>query len=195
MSRQIYLVDDDEAFRFSLSFLLEGEGYSVSSFESAEAFLAAGPPQPAACLLSDIRMPGMSGLQLQDELARRRIALPLVFLTAHGDVPMAVEAMRKGARHFLEKPFSDARILEVIDDLLADAAAPAPDPVAERIAALSLRERQVLDRVVAGKLNKTIADELEISIKTVELHRARMMDKMQTKSLAELIRMTARHLT
>lgn len=194
MSRQIYLVDDDDAFRFSLTFLLEGEGYSVSGFDSAERFLAECQPRPAACLLSDIRMPGMSGLQLQDELMRRRIALPLVFLTAHGDVPMAVEAMRKGARHFLEKPFSDQRILEVIDDALASSAA-AADPVAERIAALTLRERQMLDRVVAGKLNKTIADELDISIKTVELHRARMMDKMQTKSLAELIRMTARHLT
>ncbi len=194
MSRQVYLVDDDDAFRFSLTFLLEGEGYSVSGFDSAERFLTECQPQPAACLLSDIRMPGMSGLQLQDELMRRRIALPLVFLTAHGDVPMAVEAMRKGARHFLEKPFSDQRILEVIDDALASSAA-AADPVAERIAALTLRERQMLDRVVAGKLNKTIADELDISIKTVELHRARMMDKMQTKSLAELIRMTARHLT
>ncbi len=107
---------------------------------------------------------------------------------------MAVEAMRKGARHFLEKPFSEQHILQVIDDALASNAA-AADPVAERIASLTLRERQMLDRVVAGKLNKTIADELEISIKTVELHRARMMDKMQTKSLAELIRMTARHLT
>lgn len=192
MSRQIYLVDDNDAFRFSLTFLLEGEGYHVSGFDSAERFLAECQPQPTACLLSDIRMPGMSGLQLQDELMRRRIVLPLVFLTAHGDVPMAVEAMRKGARHFLEKPFSEQHILQVIDDALACSAA---DPVAERIAALTLRERQMLDGVVAGKLNKTIADELEISIKTVELHRARMMDKMQTKSLAELIRMTARHLT
>lgn len=192
MTGRVYLVDDDDDFRFSLVFLLEGEGYAVEAFASAECFLAASLPAGPACLLSDIRMPGMSGLQLQDELAKRKLALPLVFMTAHGDVPMAVEAMRKGASHFLEKPFSDQRILDIIRDALAPEAE--PDPVAGRIAALSLRERQLLDRVVAGKLNKTIADELDISIKTVELHRARMMDKMQARSLAELIRMTARHL-
>ncbi len=194
MTGRVYLVDDDADFRFSLVFLLEGEGYAVEAFASAERFLAATLPAGPACLLSDIRMPGMSGLQLQDELAKRKLALPLVFMTAHGDVPMAVEAMRKGASHFLEKPFSDQRILDIIRDALEQAPDAAPDPVAGRIAALSLRERQLLDRVVAGKLNKTIADELDISIKTVELHRARMMDKMQARSLAELIRMTARHL-
>ena len=188
----VHVVDDDEALRDSLRWLLEGHGFEVRAHASATAFLQSGPPQPGSVLLLDVRMPGMTGMQLQDELAMRGITSPIIFITGHGDVPMAVEAVKKGAFDFLEKPFNDEQLVALIrraadQDVVkqgAEARRSAGDP---RLQSLTAREREVLERVVAGKLNKSIADELGISIKTVEVHRARVMEKMQAKSLAELI--------
>jgi FixJ family two-component response regulator len=186
----VYLVDDNDAFRESTAWLLETAGYQVQAFASGAEFLDAhaGAPHPGAhCLVSDIRMPQMSGLQLQEELNRRGARLPLVFVTAHGDVPLAVEAMRKGASNFLEKPFSDEALIEAVEVALA-AARSAGGAEAELLARLSPREKQVLDLVVASKPNKIIADILGISIKTVELHRANMMHKLGVRSLPELMK-------
>ncbi len=186
----IYLVDDNDAFRESTAWLLETAGYQVQAFASGPEFLDAhaGARHPGACcLVSDIRMPQMSGLQLQEELIKRGARLPLVFVTAHGDVPLAVEAMRKGASNFLEKPFSDEALTEAVEVALA-AARSAGGAEAELLARLSPREKQVLDLVVASKPNKIIADILGISIKTVELHRANMMHKLGVRSLPELMK-------
>ena len=195
---RVYLVDDNDGFRDSTAWLLETAGFQVEAFASGQAFVDAyGGERHGAgneCLVSDIRMPQMSGLQLQGELARRGITLPLVFVTAHGDVPLAVEAMRKGAANFLEKPFSDDAIVGAIRAALASAhghgAVGAHD---ERLARLSPRERQVLDLVVASKPNKIIADILGISIKTVELHRANMMQKLGVRSLPDLMKVALSH--
>lgn len=185
----VYLVDDNDAFRESTAWLLETAGYQVQAFASGPEFLAAlstaRHPGPQ-CLVSDIRMPEMSGLQLQEELNRRGARLPLVFVTAHGDVPLAVEAMRKGASNFLEKPFSDEALTSAVDVALASARGSGGG--AELLAKLSPREKQVLDLVVASKPNKIIADILGISIKTVELHRANMMHKLGVRSLPELMK-------
>lgn len=188
----VHVVDDDEALRDSLRWLLEGHGFEVKSHPSATAFLESPPPQPGSVLLLDVRMPGMTGMQLQDELAGRGINSPIIFITGHGDVPMAVEAVKKGAFDFLEKPFNDEQLVALIRRAAhqdaerqgLEARRTAGDA---RLQTLTAREREVLERVVAGKLNKSIADELGISIKTVEVHRARVMEKMQAKSLAELI--------
>lgn len=195
---RVYLVDDNDGFRDSTSWLLETAGFEVESFASGPAFLEAyaGSRHGDAreCLVSDIRMPGMSGLQLQDELRRRGIGLPLVFVTAHGDVPLAVEAMRKGASNFLEKPFSEEALVEALRTALAHARSRGSGGMAnELLAKLSPRERQVLDLVVASKPNKIIADILGISIKTVELHRANMMGKLGVRSLPELMKVALGH--
>ena len=195
-STQVYLVDDNDGFRDSTAWLLETAGFEPLAFDSGAAFLAAydGQRRGAAdeCLESDIRMPQMSGLQLQEELARRGIRLPLVFVTAHGDVPLAVEAMRKGASNFLEKPFTDEALLQAIRTAVAARREQAPAQ-GEALARLSPRERQVLDLVVASKPNKIIADILGISIKTVELHRANMMSKLGVRSLPELMKVALGH--
>lgn len=186
----VYLVDDNDAFRESTAWLLETAGYQVQAHASGADFLEAyaGAPHPGArCLVSDIRMPQMSGLQLQEELVKRGLRLPLVFVTAHGDVPLAVEAMRKGASNFLEKPFSDQALIEAVEVALATARA-GSGAEAALLARLSPREKQVLDLVVASKPNKIIADILGISIKTVELHRANMMHKLGVRSLPELMK-------
>ena len=225
MSRTILLVDDNDDFRESAVWLLEALGYAVHAFGSPAAFLDA-PTLPApdaadVCLLLDVRMPGLSGLQVHDALLARDIGWPVVYMTGHGDVPLAVEAMQKGACSFLEKPFQDAvleRTLELAFERAArergsrSASAPPQDHVAapeaaERTApaetvgspldpayermleSLTPRERQVLDLVVAGLLNKTIGDRLGISIKTVELHRSRVMQKMGARSFADLMRL------
>ena len=191
----VYIVDDDDAIRDSLAFLLEASGISVEAYATAADFLERYRINERACLVLDIRMPGMSGMELQDVLIERGIRLPLIFITGHGDVPMAVEALKKGAVDFIEKPFNDNALLALIDRALRQQQALQED-TQQRSAALARvhtftpREREVMDMVVTGKLNKTIADQLGISIKTVEAHRARVMEKMQAKSLADLIQMT-----
>lgn len=189
---RVHLVDDNDGFRESTAWLLETAGFEVESYPSAGAFLDSRverpPPGTVECLVSDIRMPQMSGVQLQEELRRRGDAIPLVFVTAHGDVPLAVEAMRKGAANFLEKPFGDEVLVDAINAALARARG-----ASEALARLSPRERQVLDLVVASKPNKIIADILGISIKTVELHRANMMNKLGVRSLPDLMKVALGH--
>ncbi|HVI59416.1 MAG TPA: response regulator [Luteimonas sp.] len=195
---RVYLVDDNAGFRDSTAWLLETAGFEAVPFASGPEFIEAyGGDRHGAepeCLVSDIRMPQMSGLQLQDELQRRGIVLPLVFVTAHGDVPLAVEAMRKGASNFLEKPFGEDALVEAIRAALARArSGGAVGASGECLGKLSPRERQVLDLVVASKPNKIIADILGISIKTVELHRANMMTKLGVRSLPELMKVALGH--
>jgi FixJ family two-component response regulator len=195
---RVYLVDDNAGFRDSTAWLLETAGFEAVPFASGPEFIEAyGGDRHGAepeCLVSDMRMPQMSGLQLQDELLRRGVVLPLVFVTAHGDVPLAVEAMRKGAANFLEKPFSEDALVDAIRAALASARNHgAVGAVGESLARLSPRERQVLDLVIASKPNKIIADILGISIKTVELHRANMMSKLGVRSLPELMKVALGH--
>ena len=194
---RVYLVDDNDGFRDSTAWLLETAGYQVQAYASGPEFLEAwdaGRAAGEACLVSDIRMPRMSGLQLQDELSRRGSTLPLVFVTAHGDVLLAVEAMRKGATNFLEKPFGDDTLIEAIRAALANARNRGDGAVnSAALERLSPRERQVLDLVVASKPNKIIADILGISIKTVELHRSNMMNKLGVRSLPELMKVALGH--
>ena len=196
---RVYLVDDNDGFRDSTAWLLETAGYEVEAFASGAAFLEAYAGnrhgEASECLVSDIRMPQMSGLQLQDELTRRGIQLPVVFVTAHGDVPLAVEAMRKGASNFLEKPFSEDALIDALRTALANARnrGNGGGMANELLGKLSPRERQVLDLVVASKPNKIIADILGISIKTVELHRANMMSKLGVRSLPELMKVALGH--
>lgn len=195
---RIWLVDDNDGFRDSTAWLLETAGFEVLAHASGREFLDAYAAQrhgaAEECLVSDIRMPQMSGLQLQEELLRRGSTLPIVFVTAHGDVPLAVEAMRKGASNFLEKPFGDDTLVEAIRAAMASARNRGDGAVnSEALARLSPRERQVLDLVVASKPNKIIADILGISIKTVELHRANMMNKLGVRSLPELMKVALGH--
>jgi FixJ family two-component response regulator len=190
--QKIYIIDDDEALRDSLVWLLESSGYRVAAFDSAEAFLAAWSEAFTGCLVLDVRMPGMSGLELFEELTRRHSLLPVIFITGHGDVPMAVSALKKGAADFIEKPFSDRDILALIEQCLATEREQRGKRRQEadthrRLGLLTQREREVLELIIAGKLNKQIADVLGISIKTVEVHRARVMEKMAAHSLAELV--------
>ncbi len=188
----VFVVDDDEAMRDSLHWLLESMEFQVATFASGEEFLAAYDPRQAGCLVLDVRMPGMSGLELHDRLNASGVILPIVFITGHGEVPMAVAALKKGAVDFIEKPFAERDLLEVIERCLAlDATRRREHAERERarhkLAALTPREREVLDMVVAGRLNKIIADSLEISIKTVEVHRARVMEKLEARSVADLV--------
>jgi len=188
----VYVVDDDEAVRDSLQFLLEPT-YRVATFDSAEAFLGRYDPKAIACLILDVRMPGMSGLQLQDELLARGSHLPVVFITGHGDVPMAVATMKKGAADFIEKPFEQQALKDMVERMLERAREDAARIERERmnaslLARLTPREQQVLERIVAGRLNKQIADDLGISIKTVEAHRANIMDKLKAGTVADLMR-------
>ena len=189
----VYVVDDDEAVRDSLQWLLEGKDYRVRCFESAEAFLARYDPREIACLIADIRMHGMTGLELQDKLIERKSPLPIVFITGHGDVPMAVETMKKGALDFIQKPFDESALVNVVERMLEHARSSYADQqqAATRDALLSKltgRESQVLERIVAGRLNKQIADDLGISIKTVEAHRANIMEKMGANTVADLLK-------
>lgn len=188
----IHIVDDDEAFRDSLVWLLESHDYQVVCHDSAEALLAAFVPRGVGCLIVDIRMPGMSGLELYEELIARDNPWPVIFITGHGDVPMAVQAVKRGAHDFLEKPFNQQALLDAVESALAiSRSRQAHDAVLgqfeERLASLTTREREVLDKVVDGKMNKVIADDLGISIKTVEAHRGKMMDKMGARSIADLV--------
>ena len=189
----VYVVDDDEAVRDSLQWLLEGKDYRVRCFDSAETFLSRYDPREVACLLVDIRMPGISGLELQDRLIERKSPLPVVFITGHGDVPMAVTTMKKGAMDFIPKPFKEEELLSVVERMLDQAREAFADfqHAANRDALmgkLTARESQVLERIVAGRLNKQIADDLGISIKTVEAHRANIMEKLNANTVADLLK-------
>lgn len=191
---RVHIVDDDDAMRDSLKWLLESRGLSVELYPSAEAFLAAFNREFCGCLVLDVRMPGMSGLDLYEQLQVRASTLPVIFITGHGDVPMAVSALKKGAADFIEKPFNNQDMLRLIESCMKqDRAAAArraeSASVVQRVDSLTQREREVLALIVAGKLNKQIADELGISIKTVEVHRSRVMEKMSANSVAELVQL------
>lgn len=194
---RVYVVDDNQSFRESTAWLLETAGFETVAYDSGSAFISTyetGRFEGPECLVCDVRMPQMSGLQLQTELQQRGTRLPLVFVTAHGDVPLAVEAMRKGASNFLEKPFSDDALIAAIRSALDSARVSGGSAAAsERLAKLSPRERQVLELVIASKPNKIIADILDISIKTVELHRANMMHKLGVRSVPELMKVALGH--
>lgn len=190
----VYVVDDDRAVRDSLGLLLKSVGIENETYESASAFLEAYQPDRVSCLVADIRMPGMSGLELQRELNVRKVRLPLIFITGHGDVPMAVEAMKGGARDFLTKPFRDQDFLDRVRAAVSEAESGFEDEqkqreVRARFESLTRRETEVMDMVVKGAANKVIAMDLGVSQRTVELHRARVMQKMQVRSLAELVRL------
>jgi two-component system, LuxR family, response regulator FixJ len=192
--RCVYIVDDDAAVRDSLSVLLEAKGHAVRSFGSAPDFLTAAPLLPVGCLIVDIRMPEMDGLELQQHLIDRSLDFPLIVITGHGDVPLAVRAMKAGAVDFIEKPFASRAILDSIEVAFSRLATPGErDPIAvaaaTKLGLLSPREREVLGGLLAGLPNKTIAYDLAISPRTVEIHRARVMDKMGARSLSELIRL------
>jgi FixJ family two-component response regulator len=189
----VYVVDDDEAVRDSLQWLLEGKDYRVRCFESAEAFLSRYDTREVACLIADIRMGGMTGLELQNRLLEKNSPLPIVFITGHGDVPMAVDTMKKGAMDFIQKPFNEAQLLDLVERMLERARSLFSEhqQAADRDALLSkltTRESQVLERIVAGRLNKQIADDLGISIKTVEAHRANIMEKLNANTVADLLK-------
>ena len=189
----VCVVDDDDALRDSLRFLLESAGYSTALFATAEQFLATHDTAAGGCIVLDVRMPGMSGIELQAELTRRGSTVPIIFLTGHGDVPMAVAAVKQGAFDFLEKPFEDERLLRLVAEALrqGDAARSRrarQATAAARLATLTKREREVLDCVIAGLVNKRIAEQLGISIKTVEAHRARLMSKVGAETTAHLVR-------
>ena len=193
----IFVVDDDDAVRRGLAALLGAKGYAVETFPAAEAFLARAAPTPPCCLLADVRMPGMSGLELQAELKRRGAALPIVVITGHGDVAMAVTALKAGAVDFIEKPFDADAILDAVAagvrlSTKAEARGADRAEIARRVAALTPREREVMDLVVAGQPNKVIAFRLQIAIRTVEIHRARVMEKTGARNLSELVRMAIR---
>jgi two-component system response regulator TtrR len=190
----VYVVDDDQAVRDSLRWVIESAGYRVETYATAHEFLAACDTTRPACLVTDVRMPGMSGLDLQKRLAERQIEMPLIFITAHGTVPAAVHVMRAGAIDYLLKPFDNdallARIAQGVEQARAIFAARASRRnIEERMTLLTPREREVMQQVVAGKSNKAIAAELAVSVKTVETHRAKVIEKMQAASLAELIHM------
>ncbi|MEY3871484.1 MAG: hypothetical protein RLZZ296_479 [Pseudomonadota bacterium] len=189
----VYVVDDDEGVRDSLQWLLEGKDYRVRCYDSAETFLSRYDPREVACLIVDIRMGGMTGLELQDRLVERKSPLPIVFITGHGDVPMAVDTMKKGAMDFIQKPFQEEALVNLVERMLDQAkeAFSEHQHSASRdalLAKLTSREAQVLERIVAGRLNKQIADDLGISIKTVEAHRANIMEKLNANTVADLLK-------
>jgi two-component system response regulator DctR len=189
-----HIVDDDEAIRDALAWLLRSRAVESRAWASAEAFLANYRPDMAGCLVLDLRMRAMTGLELFDRLRELGCAMPVIFLTGHGDVPQAVRAIQHGAFDFLEKPFDDNQLADrVIAALARDAerraSGQAGDDLKVRLASLSAREREVMERILAGKLNKVIADEMGIAMRTVEVHRAHIFEKMGVKSAVELARL------
>ena len=189
--RTVYVVDDDDAVRDALSMLFRTAGLNVETFPSAVEFLQCKKLAPVSCLVLDIRMPGLTGLALQEALGERRLRLPIIFITGHGDIPMAVEAVKKGAYDFIEKPFDDYQLLcQVLNALErgTDRRQAEPAGGGDWASLLTEREREVLDLVLAGKPSRQVATELHISVKTVEFHRARIMQKLNVRSAAELFR-------
>lgn len=190
----VFVVDDDPAMRDSLRWLFESVGLAVETFATAEEFLNGCHPSRPGCLLLDVRMPGMSGLNLQDELAARHFTLPTIIITGYAEVATAVRALKTGAIDFIEKPFSDELLLErireaIVADRQAREAQAQRADVAARVALLTTRELSVMELVIAGKANKVIAADLGLSPKTVEVHRANVMRKMEAQSVAELVRL------
>jgi two-component system response regulator FixJ len=199
MSGKVYVIDDDAAMRDSLDFLLGSAGFSVRLFESAQVFLSELPKLEAGCVVTDIRMPGMDGMELLRQLngASGVRKLPIIVMTGHGDVPLAVEAMKLGALDFLEKPFEDDRLIGMIETALSQNDGGSKNntittEMAARVASLTQRERQVMQGLVSGQSNKVIAREYDISPRTVEVYRANVMTKMQATSLSELVRFAIR---
>ncbi|NIJ41498.1 two-component system response regulator FixJ [Parvibaculum indicum] len=190
----VFIVDDDEAVRESLQALVETEGYAVQAFDSARGFLDGFASPDIGCLVVDVRMPDMGGLELQAELVARGNGLPVIVVTGHGDVPLAVQAMKAGAVDFIEKPYNDQQLLDTIARALdmarnRQSQSSFAQEARERVASLTPREAQVLEHLVAGRANKVIAYELGISPRTIEIHRAHVMEKMQARSLSDLVRM------
>lgn len=190
----VFVVDDDDAVRTSLRLLLKSVGLPVEPFASAQEFLDGAEGDRSGCLVLDIRMPGMSGLELQQRLNETHSIIPIVFITGHGDVPMAVEAMQHGAVDFIQKPFRDQDLIDRINQALEKdrenrEGLRERDAIHKRMQQLTPREREVLDLVIQGKANKVIAGDLDVSQRTVEIHRARVMEKMGASSLAHLVRM------
>ncbi len=189
--RRIGIIDDDDALRDALSWLFSTRNHQVSTFADAETFLAAYRPEDFGCLLMDVRMPGMSGLEAFSRLKAHAYCPPVVFLTGHGDVPMAVTALKDGAADFVEKPFADNDIVDLVEHCLSQDAErrrtfQARESAEARLGQLTPREREVMKLILVGRLNKQIADDLSISMKTVEVHRARTLEKMQVKTAMEL---------
>ena len=189
----VYVVDDDDAIRDSLRWRVEANDYKVEVYDSGECFIAKYDPNAIAVLVLDVRMPGMSGLEVQEHLLARKADLPIIFITGHGDVPMAVRALKKGAVDFIEKPFQQAALKAQVEHMLNEARERRMKNERQSLneallAKLTPREQQVLERIVAGRLNKQIADDLGISIKTVEAHRASIMDKTNSGTVADLMR-------
>ena len=199
-SISVHIVDVDEAVRDSLKWMLEGHGMRVATYQDGDSYLGAccaGKPDINACLLLDVRMPGMSGVQLHDQLLQRGHTIPVIFLTGHGDVAMAVEAVKRGAFHFVEKPFTEDYLVSLIQRAIDEGSkrqskTAVDDAVQKRLAGLTPREREVLDMIVEGKPNKTIASTLAISGKTVEGHRAHIMEKLSARNAAELVHLVLR---
>lgn len=194
---KVYVIDDDEAMRDSLNFLLDSSGFEVTLFEDAQGFLNAVPKLSFGCVVSDVRMPGIDGIELLKRMKAEHSSFPIVVMTGHGDVPLAVEAMKLGAVDFLEKPFEDERLVAMIESAIrrAEPAAKtesATQDILARIATLSPRERQVMDGLMAGLSNKLIAREYDISPRTIEVYRANVMTKMGANSLSELVRLAMR---
>jgi two-component system response regulator FixJ len=190
----VFVVDDDEAVRNSLRLLLKSVGLAAVALSTAQEFLSKYDPQQPGCLILDVRMPGMSGLELQEQLNVRGAMIPVIFITGHGDIPMAVEAMQQGAFDFLQKPFRDQDLIDRIQRALSKDQANRAElreksGVRERLQTLTPREREVLELVTSGKPNKIMAADLGVSQRTVEIHRARVMEKMHASSLAQLVRM------
>jgi len=194
LSPMVFIVDDDDAVRASLGFLLKSVGIAATPLASAQAFLGAYDPSQPGCLLLDIRMPGMSGLELQQQLNLRGAINPVIFITGHGDVPMAVAAMKDGAFDFVQKPFRDQDLIDRVQRALARdqenrVALSQHSKIRTRLESLTPREREVLELMTRGKSNKVMAADLGISQRTVEIHRARVMEKMEARSLAQAVRM------
>jgi two-component system response regulator FixJ len=189
----VYIVDDDDAVRDSLCFLLKSVGITGNGFSSGGEFLATYDPEWQGCILLDIRMPGISGMEVQRQLADRNCSLPIIFITGHGDIPMAVEAMHQGAYDFIQKPFHDQELLDRIQQALVTYRESQDEltlkkDVQERYEKLTPRETEVMEAVVRGHANKVIAMDLDLSQRTVEIHRARVMEKMEARSLATLVK-------